>query len=590
MSGPTAAAAPSSLSSFSIGGGLARLLVLAVIVAVAAAIWWLISNRNRNNSGKGKKGDSAKTNAANLVDPMMMMFGEHGGGDDNGPQQDPSETIEAHLARTLRPDSDHWDVIVAILCSPLMIQWSVFDQQRVQAAVEKRRQELDEEKSKKGPADVLVNDLEDLVNAGGWGDDDENDGENDDHDEKRRERAAKKADEERKELMENLKIATGKATVQVEGIDDGVIGQKWVESKLQAVQVWPPESLSYFAAKTYAYPLPLPNHNNKPSGPCGPCGPMDHPGIRRMLCIALGRLHSSVLNNHPELLAAGNLKKLDQTYFRAASEVRQRTIMLLNSALKVAAELGHPRLCRTVIETLTHFKMGAHPKVQTNLAGFNDVMVKTYGVAPKLSLTKQELREHNATDPTVLGPVIPPGTVLPCNSQVILCFEVERTHAEAFLRHKLAVCQQQGVPPQEALKTFREPWWFLVDGPKSMRDGLSSGGDDDKSSSLWPAPSIVSYKVPADHLALFEKDFDRVLIQITPMIIQNISQRLLAVRMGLKTPGQPGSYALRASLYSTEFLGADLTDITFQFQCAAIDQDESPSSSSSVDDEAKKDK
>jgi hypothetical protein len=37
----------------------------------------------------------------------------------------------------------------------------------------------------------------------------------------------------------------------------------------------------------------------------------------------------------------------------------------------------------------------------------------------------------------------------------------------------------------------------------------------------------------------------------------------------LKTPSQPGTYELRASLYSTEFLGADMTDITFQFQCAA---------------------
>ena len=519
-----------------VGGGL-----LIILVAGIAYYFLLFATKRSSKTSISEKGKT-------LVDPMMVFM------QNSGTAKDPTQSIEAHLARTLRPNSDHWDVLVAILSSPIMIQWSVYDQQRVELALEKRKQELEEEKTK--PANV-VNDMDDLVNLGGWDDEEDNNDQDETLDEQRkeqdeREMAAKKAEDDRKRLMEKLKAATGKATVPMEAIDEGVIGQKWVESKLQQVNVWPPKSLSYFESKTYDYP-PLEKV----------LSPLDHPGIRRMLCITLGRLHSSVLNSHPELIAASSQKKLDETYFRAASEARQRVIMLLNGALKVAAELGHPKLCQTVIETIAHFKVGFHPKAESTMAWFNEIMDKTYGMKPKLQLRKKELREQIEGDSKGVGPLIPPDAVLPCNSQVILLIEVERMHAEAFLRQKLALCQQQGINPQEGLKAFREQWWFLVDGPKSIRD------NNDNNTSTWPPNSIKSYKVPTDHLALFESDSERVLIQITPMIIPNISQKQLLVRVGLKTPSQPGTYKLEASLYSAEFLGADITDITFELQCEA---------------------
>lgn len=520
---------------FLIGGGLLILLI---------AGFAYVSLKSSKSSKKTSTGDKE----AALVDPMMLMM------ENNGKAKDQSQSIEAHLARTLRPDSDHWDILVAILSSPVMIQWSIYDQKRVKMALEKRQQELVEEEKTKSAS--VANDMEDLVNLGGWDDEEDANNEDDYVDEQTREQekralAAKKAEDDRKVLMENLKIASGKATVRMEGIDDGVIGQKWVESKLQDVNVWPPRSLSYFESNTYDYPL-----RN------GALPPLLHPGIRRLLCITLGRLYSSVLNGHPELITAGSQKKLDETYFRAASEARQRIIMLLNGALKVAAELGHPKLCQTVIETIAHFKVGGHPKGNSTMAWFTEIMDKTYGTRPQLQLRKKELREHVEGDPKGVGPVIPADAVLPCNSQVILLIEVERMHAEAFLRQKLALCQQQGIPPQEGLKSFREPWWFLVNGPKRMRD------DNENNTSSWPPESILSYKVSADHLALFERDSERVLVQITPMIIPNISQKQLAVRMGLKTPSQPGTYKIEASLCSAEFIGADMTDITFEIQCS----------------------
>lgn len=77
-------------------------------------------------------------------------------------------------------------------------------------------------------------------------------------------------------------------TMLLEGIDDGVIGQEWVERTLAASGIWPPNDWGLLQNRTFDY-----NGTQ--------VGPLDHPGIRRNICMMLGRLNTTMLNSHPEL-------------------------------------------------------------------------------------------------------------------------------------------------------------------------------------------------------------------------------------------------------------------------------------------------
>ena len=74
----------------------------------------------------------------------------------------------------------------------------------------------------------------------------------------------------------------------MEGIDDGVIGQKWVENTLAENGFWPPKDLGILEGAKF-------NYNGKK------VSALEHPGLRRNICMLMGRLNSMLLNTHPEL-------------------------------------------------------------------------------------------------------------------------------------------------------------------------------------------------------------------------------------------------------------------------------------------------
>ncbi len=115
---------------------------------------------------------------------------------------------------------------------------------------------------------------------GAWGDDDEDDD---------NVKANKKRQEEKEKLAEEVARASGKSKsdhmikqIRVEGIDDGVIGQQWVENTLAGLGHWPPKSdLSVLESEL-----------DDLEG---------NPAVRRNLCMTMGRIHSQHLNSNPEL-------------------------------------------------------------------------------------------------------------------------------------------------------------------------------------------------------------------------------------------------------------------------------------------------
>jgi len=344
----------------------------------------------------------------------------------------------AHLVKNLSPTSTHWDVLLAIATTPENVAWS---NQGVAKTEKLRKEKLaDQNESSsnksenKGSSNAMSFDIAD--DDGGWDDDNE---EEDEAVREAKEKAAK-AEAEKKLEMERLAKATGKTKEPMEGIDEGVLGQKWVENTLTEEGVWPPKELSFLDVSKLEY-------NGKPVKSI-----LDHPGIRRNLCCTLGRLHSRVLNTRPELVEAGGKKLLDNTYFKSALEYRQRTGILLEACLRLSIALKSYELTNTVLETAALFKVGC-THTDENIKWFQSMVMKEYCILPKLSIKKKSIGTEDEDE-------------IATNDLCTIAVDMERDHCEIFLKKKIEMYQRQGIPPQVALQAFREGWWFLVRAEK----------------------------------------------------------------------------------------------------------------------------
>jgi hypothetical protein len=195
----------------------------------------------------------------------------------------------------------------------------------------------------------------------GWADDVDDD---QDEEMKQKVKLAVEAKLQKKRDRAQLEKATGKSKIKLEGIDKGVIGQKWVEATLQSSKVWPPKDLGLLAGTTYEC-------NGKQ------VSPLEHLGLRRSICMITGRLNSMLLNTHPELckysvekrtrrrnasfedyhvlcdyeklilflllttifyitVEAGSKQLVNPTYFKGSMEFRGRCALLLKAALQTA--------------------------------------------------------------------------------------------------------------------------------------------------------------------------------------------------------------------------------------------------------------
>jgi hypothetical protein len=134
------------------------------------------------------------------------------------------------------------------------------------------------------------------LNDGGWADDEDED---DDAAAAAKKAAAENAEKEQAIEKAQLDAATGKNSspehIKLEGIDEGVLGQAWVESALTKVGVWPPplappKSMLDWSKMT----LPDPQTGKQVSL-------LKHSAVRRNLCMTMARLNALMLNTHPEL-------------------------------------------------------------------------------------------------------------------------------------------------------------------------------------------------------------------------------------------------------------------------------------------------
>jgi hypothetical protein len=321
----------------------------------------------------------------------------------------------AYLVAKLHPESTHFDLLLTVCSTPENIEWSLQALAKVEVARQERiaKKKLEKPKSE---ADEAAFDFDSLLNDdGGWDADDDED-ENEDASAKEMRLKGKQAEAEKRADLARLKQATGQAIQLMEGIDDGVLGQEWVEATLSSAKVWPPEDIGHLVLKDATF-----DYEGKQ------VSAMDHPGLRRNLCMTVGRLNSQMLNSHPELLEAGSKKLIDYTYFKSSMEFRQRVGILLEAALRVAMTLRSYRLVTTIVETVAMFKIGC---AHNALPWFENMMQRQYDCLPRCVVQSHAF-------------VTPGETEVATGDMCDLQLELERTHAEKFLRQKIAMFQKQ---------------------------------------------------------------------------------------------------------------------------------------------------
>ena len=199
----------------------------------------------------------------------------------------------AYLAMNLTPESSHLDILFYIATTPENIDYATQSYEKAQSLKQERIDLLkkkEEGKEKKLDAFASMGDDDD----GGWAD--EGEGEGDDAADALA--AAKKAEEEKERMRKQLAEATGKVSIaekiKIEGVDEGALGQNWVEATLGTRGQWPPALNDKIASQKF--PLKDEKGNVTKVVP-----PLEHPGIRRNLCMTAGRLNSTFLNTHKEL-------------------------------------------------------------------------------------------------------------------------------------------------------------------------------------------------------------------------------------------------------------------------------------------------
>lgn len=285
---------------------------------------------------------------------------------------------------------------------------------------------------------------------------------------------------------------------------------------------------------------------------------------------------------------AGAKQLVDQTYFKSTMEYRQRSGLLLEAALRVAIANKSYKLAKTIIETVSMFKIGTmSASDEKTLAWFKDAMVKQYGA--ENGVPKLEVKNYKVCTPDE-------DEITTGDSCVVEC-EMERLHAESFTKQKIAVCERQGIPPQLALQTYREGWWMLVRAKRL--DGEDAPAEDDSAAATTQALASMLEAAGGNADKFKQEKGENRLLSAWPMLVKNVAQKTGKVNVQFKAPDVPGKYRFFVAIKSQEFLGTDqeftvdaeVVDVADVQRVEAEDEDEEEEEKETAEeDETKKEK
>jgi hypothetical protein len=232
---------------------------------------------------------------------------------------------------------------------------------------------------------------------------------------------------------------------------------------------------------------------------------------------------------------AASKQKVDQTYFNVGAEFRQRCALLMDASLRVAVELRNYPLAKTIVEAAGVFKIGCKSPTQTDW--FNGITMKQYGTLPRLMISNVIIETPNESEMTTAD-------------TLLITLDLTRLHAEAFTRQKVAMFQKQGIPPQVALQSYREGWWYFVRAERL-------DGETDASALSVNTDGILAQVAAKDVARFATTSFEELLLTAWPMAVQNVAQKSGKVKIHCKAPPVAGKYKFVVAVKSQDFLGAD---------------------------------
>jgi hypothetical protein len=320
---------------------------------------------------------------------------------------------------------------------------------------------------------------------------------------------------------------------------------------------------------------------------------MDHPPLRRTLCMVVARFNSMVLNNHSELIDAGLKQLIDQTYFKSSMEFRNRMNMILETTVQMAILLqSYPLLC-TILTTITTFKIGIqYDDDAKSIPYFNTIMTRQYQILPRLKINASTIRQSNTTSTTDYDILTTTSTMYlndnndddddATSSTAEIILDVERIHAQQFLKVKVQQFEQQNIPPQIGLQNYRERWWFMLRMKRKKSSATLQSNETTTATTttsedvtttpkslllLHPpitVPPEAKFIIAPSIIQSYEQqtETDR-LLTAWPLTITNIAQQRGQVKIQFQIPKVLGQYTYYLHIHSSDFLGAH-HDVEFQ--------------------------
>jgi len=500
-------------------GWVAVVLVAVYLLAAAGGVWWVF------RTAKGAEEKAVEAAAANSV----------------------ANRDQEYLTKRLRDNCSHMDVLYFIATTPENLNCV----RKAEEEVKKVKKEKEEKKKDENLLD-LDDDDDDDTGWGGADDDDDDDNDNDDgktDQERALERIQKRKEKEHADRLARLTKGgkTDPNEIKIEGFDKGAIGVKWVLDKLTAAKVWPPRIPCLTKnSPTFIGEMKREGEEIDPI--------VDVKEIRKNVIMLTARLNSMVINQHPELRAASEKGLVDSLYFKESMMFRERVGLLLEASLRYALQSRQHRLACTIIECVTMFKIGIPSAVNPQMVKWFRTMIQRQygpGVIPSLKIVN-------------CGIATPNETTVAANDETLLTIEFERTHAEAFLKNKLAICAQRKMDPKQFLSTYREGWWVVVtavnhDEPVEVK--TEKKRDDFEKALLEASARRTGQPVPTDDNGepQFEtkKVLQEVLVLAHPMILTDVGKKNIVFKAKFRAPPKAGRYTFRAKFKSSEFIGSD---------------------------------
>jgi hypothetical protein len=536
------------------------------VAAVVIALLGYFIYKSKSKSSSSSTSNEASLAAVELKN-MQNNNKKSNNNNNNNNNNDGAKDVQ-YLLNNMDPNkSTHLDILLLIATTPENISMTQECMKKEEQIIQKKKELVngssstnatntsssgDETKESNNSSNSDEFDL-----GGDWGDDEE--------DESNEEiMANKKRQAEKEKLAKEVAAASGKTTndmiskIQLECIDEKVLGQKWVERTLTSVGQWPPKGNSDAVVKALV-------------------GFEDNVAMRRNLCMTMGRLNSHTLNTHPELQAAGPKQMIDNIYFQSSMEYRKRTIVLLEAALRIIGSTRSYKLYKTLVECYTMFKIGVTScSSSTVIESFQKQMEKTFdgnkGI-PRLIVSQLDIvvpspvpvvekdkegteEKEPETPPTTTPPATTTTDTVVAGEISSLELSLHRVHGENFMKQKIAMAMKQGIPPQIALQTFREGWWILLRCEKLNDASTSSTNDDTDFIDKHP---ILSKLSPSTLNKYKNETQENRLINAWPFVVSNMKQTDGKVKVRFMVPKDVGNYKFYIDVKSQEYLGCDQT-------------------------------